>query len=103
MMAHVRYTTVDTQPASLSKRWIGEILRDELGFRNAIFCDDLSMGGAAVVGDMEARARLALDAGCDMQPVCNDRDAAIQLIDALGKDLRPDRADRKSTRLNSSH
>src|SRR3546814_5269937 len=40
MMAHVRYTTVDTQPASLSKRWIGEILRDELGFRNAIFCDE---------------------------------------------------------------
>lgn len=92
MMAHVRYTTVDTQPASLSKRWISEILRGELGFRNAIFCDDLSMGGAAVVGDMEARARLALDAGCDMLPVCNDRDATIKLIDALARDLTPDRA-----------
>lgn len=92
MMAHVRYTSVDPQPASLSKRWIGEILRDELGFKGTIFCDDLSMGGAAVVGDMQARARLALDAGCDMLPVCNDREATIKLIDALGKDLAPDRA-----------
>lgn len=92
MMAHVRYTSVDTQPASLSKRWVHDILRKELGFRGAIFCDDLSMGGAAVVGDMEARARLALEVGNDMLPVCNDRAAAIRLIDALAQDVSPDRA-----------
>lgn len=92
MMAHVRYTSVDTQPASLSKRWVHDILRQELGFRGAIFCDDLSMGGAAVVGDMEARARLALEVGNDMLPVCNDRAAAIRLIDALARDVTPDRA-----------
>jgi beta-N-acetylhexosaminidase len=97
MMAHVRYPNVDPQIASLSKRWIGEILRTELGFKGAIFCDDLSMGGAAVVGDMEARARIALEAGCDMLPVCNDRTATIRLIDALGMDLRADRA--RSARL----
>ncbi|WP_245540517.1 beta-N-acetylhexosaminidase [Solimonas variicoloris] len=92
MMAHVRYTSVDTQPASLSKRWVHDILRQELGFRGAIFCDDLSMGGAAVVGDMEARAHLALEVGNDMLPVCNDRAAAIRLIDALARDVTPDRA-----------
>ena len=90
MMAHVRYTAIDQQPASLSSRWIADILRGELGFSNAIFCDDLSMNGAAVVGDMQARARLALAAGCDMLPVCNDRAAAITLIDAL-KDITPSR------------
>ncbi|MGH8443654.1 MAG: beta-N-acetylhexosaminidase [Solimonas sp.] len=91
MMAHVRYTTVDAQPASLSKRWVQGILRRELGFKGVIFCDDLSMGGAAVVGDMEARARLALDVGNDMLPVCNDRDGAVKLIDALARDVAPDR------------
>ena len=90
MMAHVRYTAIDQQPASLSSRWIADILRGELGVSNAIFCDDLSMNGAAVVGDMQARARLALAAGCDMLPVCNDRAAAITLIDAL-KDITPSR------------
>ncbi len=91
MMAHVRYHAVDEMPASLSRRWIRGILRKELGFAGAVFCDDLSMGGAAVAGTMEARARLALAAGCDMLPVCNDRAAVIGLLDAL-KTLKPSRA-----------
>lgn len=88
MMAHVRYTAVDHTPASLSRRWISGTLRRRLGFRKALFCDDLSMHGAAVVGDMNERARLALAAGCDMLPVCNDRPASLQLLDAL-RDLQP--------------
>ncbi len=91
MMAHVRYVAVDQTPASLSARWIGGILREELGFKGAVFCDDLSMGGAAVVGTMEERARLALEVGNDMLPVCNDRPAVIALLDAL-KDIKPNKA-----------
>ncbi|HEX4894897.1 MAG TPA: beta-N-acetylhexosaminidase [Solimonas sp.] len=91
MMAHVRYTAVDQTPASLSPKWIGEILRQQLGFKGALFCDDLSMGGAAVVGSMEERARQALAAGCDMLPVCNDRPTVVALLDAL-KDLKPKKA-----------
>jgi beta-N-acetylhexosaminidase len=91
MMAHVRYTSVDQTPASLSKIWIQDLLRKRSGFDGAIFCDDLSMHGAAVVGSMEERARLALDAGCDMLPVCNDRTSVITLLDAL-KDLKPKKA-----------
>lgn len=91
MMAHVRYPAVDETPASLSKTWIGGILRRQLGFKGAVFCDDLSMGGAAVVGSYADRARLALAAGCDMLPVCNNRPALVELLDALRK-ARPDAA-----------
>lgn len=91
MMAHVRYTAVDQLPASLSRKWIGSYLRRRLKFRNALFCDDLSMNGAAVVGTMAERARLALSAGCDMIPVCNDRAASIKLIDDL-RDVKPSAA-----------
>lgn len=91
MMAHVRYVSVDQTPASLSARWIQEILRKELGYKGVVFCDDLSMGGAAVVGSMEDRARLALEVGNDMLPVCNDRPAVIALLDAL-KDIKPKKA-----------
>ncbi|MDB5967903.1 MAG: beta-N-acetylhexosaminidase [Hydrocarboniphaga sp.] len=91
MMAHVRYTALDATPASLSRKWIMSVLRRKLAFRGAIFCDDLSMNGAAVVGNMEERARLALHAGCDMLPVCNDRAACVALLDAL-KDVKSRRS-----------
>ncbi len=83
MMAHILYPAADKLPASLSRRWIQEHLRAELEFRGAVFCDDLSMHGAALVGGFLERAEAALAAGCDMLPVCNNRAAVIQLLDRL--------------------
>ncbi|MDP3856303.1 MAG: beta-N-acetylhexosaminidase [Stagnimonas sp.] len=83
MMAHVRYTSVDPLPASLSERWIRGVIRREWKYNGAIFCDDLSMGGAAVVGTLEERAMMALEAGCDMIPVCNDRHGAMRVLESL--------------------
>lgn len=83
MMAHVRYSAYDDRPASLSRRWIRGLLRSQWQYNGAVFCDDLSMGGAKAVGEVEERAQLALDAGCDMLPVCNDREALLKLLAAL--------------------
>ena len=88
MMAHVRYPAVDELPASLSPHWIEQRLRTQLGFAGCVFCDDLSMGGAAAIGDYAQRAALALAAGCDYLPVCNNRAAVAGLLDhpALAED-----------------
>jgi len=83
MLAHIIYEQVDAEPAGFSSYWIQRELRSRLGFGGAVFCDDLSMQATRDYGSMPTRARLALDAGCDMVLVCNDRDAAHRAVDAL--------------------
>ena len=89
MVAHVVFPQVDAMPASLSPHWIRSVLRGELGFQGAVFADDLSMGGAATFGDIVARAELALAAGCDVLPVCNDRAAVQKLLNAMRRPIDP--------------
>jgi len=90
MAAHVLFPAVDSLPASLSSRWIRDVLRGDLRFQGVVFCDDLSMGGAAAAyGDIVTRARQALSAGCDMLPVCNNRAGVVTLLDRLNVEPEP--------------
>ncbi len=84
MPAHVVYRAVDEMPAGFSRRWIGGVLRGELGFSGAVFSDDLSMAGAAVIAsDYPERAWLAIEAGCDMVLVCNQPEALGAVLESL--------------------
>jgi beta-N-acetylhexosaminidase len=87
MAAHVVFPAVDSLPASLSQRWIGGVLRGELSFHGCVFADDLSMAGAASFGDVIARCELALAAGCDVLPICNDRRSVELALKTLGANL----------------
>jgi beta-N-acetylhexosaminidase len=83
MAAHVVFAEVDGMPAGFSRRWMQGELRERLGFDGAIFTDDLSMEGAGVVGGMLERAQAALEAGCDVLSLCNNRKGVLQVIDSL--------------------
>jgi beta-N-acetylhexosaminidase len=89
MLAHIVYREIDASPAGFSEYWIQRELRSRLGFGGAVFCDDLTMKATSSYGRMPERARLALDAGCDMILVCNDRDAAHEAVDSLNDYSNP--------------
>ena len=89
MMSHVVYSDIDPLPAGFSKYWIQTELRSRLGFDGAVFCDDLSMKATESYGSMPKRARLALEAGCDMVLICNDRPAAQSAVTSLNEYSNP--------------
>jgi beta-N-acetylhexosaminidase len=90
MIAHVLFPSVDRDSvASVSSRWIRDVLRGDLGFQGVVFSDDMSMAGAAVAGDIVMRSKRALAAGCDMVLICNSRPSVMTVLERLDVDPEP--------------
>jgi beta-N-acetylhexosaminidase len=77
MVAHAAYPAVtrDKTPASLSKKWIAEILRKKIGYRGLIVSDDLEMGGVLAAAEIGQAAVDTLKAGADIFLVCHKEEA----------------------------
>ena len=76
---------VDNNVVSFSYFWLTTILRQQLGFEGVVFSDDLSMKGADLAGNYSDKAQKALDAGCDMVLICNNRNEVIKTLEFLEK------------------
>ena len=83
MPAHVIYEKVDSKPAGFSSRWLREILRQQFDFKGVIITDDLTMNAAATLGNYENRAGIALEAGCDILTLCNNRAGLVEVLDCF--------------------
>lgn len=76
MVAHAAYPEVtgDRTPASISRKWITEVLRKKIGYGGLIVSDDLEMGGVLAAGSIEHAAVETLRAGADMFLVCHNEE-----------------------------
>lgn len=97
MTAHVAYDAYDSETATFCPRLLKDVLRDRLKFDGFVFSDDLTMKGSGG-GTITERAQRALAAGCDMVLVCNDPDAADELLANLVWERTAD-FDRRLARL----
>ena len=66
MAGHLLIPSVDTDPASLSRRWQGDVLRGELGFDGTIVSDALEMAAVRDLYGIPGAAVRALVAGTDL-------------------------------------
>ena len=82
MPAHVCFPELDDQPAGFSSFWLQKMLRENIGFKGAVFSDCLSMAGASVAGNIVQRSIKALDAGCDAILVCNNPASVDDVVEA---------------------
>ena len=72
----MRYPSVtgDKTPASLSRKWITEVLRRKIGYRGLILSDDLEMGGVLAAADIGDAAVETIRAGADIFLVCHNEE-----------------------------
>lgn len=91
MSAHVLFSAVDDEvPATLSRKVLGDILREELGFRGVVVSDDLDMKAIADHYGVGEAAVRAISAGCDVLLLCRDLEHQQQARAALIARARED-------------
>ncbi|HUR37413.1 MAG TPA: beta-N-acetylhexosaminidase [Terriglobales bacterium] len=85
MVAHCAYPAVtgDRKPASLSSKWMKDVLRKKIGYRGIVLADDLEMGGVLAVGTIQDAALECIRAGADMFLVCRKEEFVIATFEAV--------------------
>lgn len=73
MVCHGWYPTFEAEkrPASLSRKVITDLLRDEMGFRGLVMTDDLDMGAILNEYSLDETIRFCITSGNDLAMICH--------------------------------
>lgn len=95
MICHGWYPCLEKEktPASLSRRVITDLLRNEFGFDGLVMTDDLDMGAILNGYGLQDTIRLAIEAGNDLVMICH-RIPEIENVRKILETLPREQADR---------
>ncbi len=90
MTAHTAYPAIDPSglPASLSKVFITDILKNELGFKGTVTTDDITMGGIAAKFEIVEACLRSLNAGNDLILLREESPLIDEVIPGLVKAVK---------------
>lgn len=93
MVSHAAYpqVTADPTPASLSNKWITDILRKKVGYNGLIASDDLEMGAVLKFAPIEETAVLHIRSGGDLALICHQEEMIMRAYEALVRESERDR------------
>jgi beta-N-acetylhexosaminidase len=93
MVSHAAFPAVTKNniPASLSKKWVTDILRKKIGYRGLICSDDLEMGGVLAAAPIEQAMIGHIRAGGDLGLICHQEDFILRAHEALIREAERDR------------
>jgi beta-N-acetylhexosaminidase len=85
MVSHAAYPDVtgDRLPASLSGKWITDILRKRIGYNGLVASDDMEMGAVLKFAPIEETAVRHIRAGGDLALICHSEDLITRGYEAL--------------------
>jgi beta-N-acetylhexosaminidase len=97
---HANYPSVtrDPLPASLSKKWISEVLRRRIGYRWLVLSDDLEMGGVLKDTSVGEAAVEFIRAGGDVCLVCHQQENVEEAFAAVNTEFERDPVFRRRAR-----
>jgi beta-N-acetylhexosaminidase len=96
MVSHAAFPTAakdrtnDRTPASLSKKWITEILRQRIRYTGLIVSDDMEMGAVLKFAPIEQNVVEHIRAGGDLVLICHHEDFILRAHEALLREAERD-------------
>lgn len=106
MTAHVMFPPVDREvPATLSRRFVHGILREELGYDGVVVSDDIGMNAVSKIFDDPTAAVRLLESGTDLLMVCShftSTDRARGFAKSIGDALASGRLDAKESAASAT-
>jgi len=86
MTSHTIYHHLDPDnPATLSRKILTGLLRNELGYDGVIVTDDLEMGAIENEGDLGEAALQAFAAGADLLLICQSHEKVVDALETTAR------------------